>query len=170
MGRPFRKNLNHRLLEKIRCYSVEEVAKIFDVNQATVLGWITKDLKTIDKQKPYMMFGSEIIGWVKKHKPSLKSKCDPRKSYCLKCRDKVIFDYQKAWIETGKKGFEFIQSRCPKCHSLINRFGTSYIHTFQQTQKGLIGSTLPPLQQASIKEKKHASIQSKQRAHQMSLF
>lgn len=119
MNRPFCKKLNPRLIEKYRCYSVEGLADVFHVSQSTVLIWISKDLKTIDHQKPYMLFGADIIAWIKTYQPTKKKKPDQKKVYCLKCRDKVPFEYQHAWIETGKKGFRFVQCRCPTCKSLV---------------------------------------------------
>lgn len=170
MSRPYRKKLNHRLIERVKCYTPEDLAELFDVGTPTVLGWISKDLKTIDTQKPYMLFGGDIISWIKKYQPSKERKADPSKTYCLKCRNKVLFSFENAWIETGKKEFEFVQSRCPTCKSLINRFGEVHIHTFKQTQKGLSGSIPSPLKQTFIKEKNNASIQLKERAGQIPLF
>ena len=140
MSRPYRKKLNHRLVTWVKCYTAEDLAELFDVGTPAVLGWISKDLKTIDNQKQYMMFGVDIISWIKKHQPTKKKIPDPNKVYCL------------------------------KCHSLINRFGEVYIHTFKQTQKGLSGSTPAPLKQTFIKEKNNAPIQPKERAGQIPLF
>ena len=168
--RPYRKKLNHRHIESKRCYTVSDIAKIFNIDNPTVLKWINKDLKTIDNQKPYMLFGSDIITWIKKHQPTKKTKTNPNKCYCTRCRNKTLFNYQTAWLKTAKNGNQFIQSRCEKCDTLLNQLGASRIKIFKAIQKGLIGSTSTPLKQISKKEKKHASIQPKERADQIPLF
>lgn len=170
MSRPFRKKLNHRLLEHYRCYSVADLAELFDTNQQTVLKWITHSLKAIDGQKPYLVFGADMIAWIKRFMPAKKRKSDPKIVYCVKCRDKVLFDYKNSWVKNKQEKKTFLQSRCPKCQAIVNKVLPKKKVDNQLKEKGLIGSTHSPVKQHLNKEVHDASIQPKERADQIPLF
>jgi hypothetical protein len=170
MTRPFRKKLNPKLLEKNRCYSVADLSELYETTQRSILNWISHSLQTIDSQKPYLIFGNEMIQWIKQFRPTKKKKSDPNKVYCLKCRDKVGFDFQKAWVKKGNKQTRFLQSRCPKCQSIVNKVGAKLTSIIKEVEKGLIDSISTPLKQPLTKEVHDASIQRKERAGQIPLF
>ena len=170
MNRPFRKKLNHRLLEYYRCYSVSDLAELFDTNQQTVLKWIIHSLRTIDSQKPYLVFGADMIAWIKRFAPKKKHKSDLKLVYCVKCRDKVLFDYKNSWVRGNQVEKKFLQSRCPSCQAIVNKVLSKKMLSEQTKEKGLVGSTHLPVKHKINKEKDNAPIQCKKRAGQIPLF
>jgi hypothetical protein len=136
MARPFRKKLNPRLVEKISCYTVDDLAELFKMHRQSVFRWLDNGLKTIDDRRPYMMFGQDIIDWINLNRPTKPKQSDPTKVYCVKCRNHVVFDLEKSWTIKGRTANNFIQSRCPVCNSTVNKISKKPESKNPEAEKG----------------------------------
>ncbi len=170
MGRPYRKKLNPHLVEKHRCYSVEDLSELFQTHKQSIFKWFGHGLKKIDGHMPFLVFGEDLIGWIKLHRPVKKPACDSTRVYCVKCRDHVIFDVNISWKSTGNKGGHFLKSRCPICNCTVNKISKKSESETRETEKGLTGSSSPAVNTNKKKENHDVPIQRKKRAYQIPLF
>jgi hypothetical protein len=169
MSKPFKKFPKLNSITSLQTYSVPDLSEIFNVGQSTIYRWIKCGLKTIDSHEPYLMFGSDIKAWIKSYKPKPK-KPNPRKTYCVKCRDRVEFDFDNAFIKERSDKSKYLQSRCVHCDCLVTKFGQKALETFEEVKKGLTCSSFPPANKQIKKENSHHEIQCKKREGQIPLF
>lgn len=78
---------NPRLAKIHRCYTVEEIAKLYGVHRNTVRAWIGRGLPTIDKRRPLLVLGSHLADFLTVRRAVKKRPCGPGQIYCLRCRE-----------------------------------------------------------------------------------
>jgi hypothetical protein len=169
MNRPFKKFPKLNSISSLQTYSIPDLSEIFNVGQSTIYRWIKCGLKTIDSSEPYLMFGSDIKAWIKSFKPKPR-KPNSRKTYCVKCRDRVEFDFENAFIKERSDKSTYLQSRCVHCDCLVTKFEHKAFELFEEVKKGLICSSFPPVNKQIKKEKNNDSVQRQERTGQIPLF
>lgn len=70
-----------------RCYSVEELAKLLEVHEKTILEWKRKGLKTIDSKQPFLFYGYFVKEFLGKMNLSNKCKTAFDQIFCMKCQE-----------------------------------------------------------------------------------
>ncbi|MGH1397655.1 MAG: helix-turn-helix domain-containing protein [Alphaproteobacteria bacterium] len=68
-------------------YGIDDVCAVFNMHPQTVRKWIKNGLKTIDNGKPSLIYGNDLIVFLKKK--NTKNKCETafHELFCLKCQD-----------------------------------------------------------------------------------
>ena len=115
--------------------------------------WIRSGLKLIDKQRPHMVHGSDLIAYLNDKQSKRKHKCKPNEFYCFKCRIP-----RPAWegiidIEIKNENLLQLSGLCFTCSTKVFKAGSvnklpEYVKTFSvQTMQGrhIIESTHPSL-------------------------
>ena len=77
---------SHRSIKSLRNYTIADVARILQVSRRTVQEWIKKGLPIIDRQRPFLIHGSDLKEFLFDRKQRRKSKCGPGEIFCVKCR------------------------------------------------------------------------------------
>jgi hypothetical protein len=80
------RNVNHRLVKTRRTYTTEETARLFGIHRNTVRAWLTSGLPTIDKARPLLIAGGDLLDFLVKRRQRNKRPCAPGELYCLRCR------------------------------------------------------------------------------------
>lgn len=80
------RNVNHRLVKTRRTYTIEEVARLFGIHRNTARAWLKSGLPTIDKARPALIAGSELVDFLLKRRRESKRPCAAGELYCLRCR------------------------------------------------------------------------------------
>ena len=78
---------NPRLAKIHRCYTVEEIAKLYGVHRNTVRAWIGRGPQTIDQRRPVLVLGSHLADFLTARRTVNKRPCGPGQIYCLRCRE-----------------------------------------------------------------------------------
>jgi len=86
MSRSSKRRPDKRKVRVTKNYSVQEMAKLFDKSESTILDWIREGLPTIDDKKPVLVFGWQLKGWHEAKWAARKIKCEPLEFYCSRCR------------------------------------------------------------------------------------
>jgi hypothetical protein len=112
---------NPRLVKIHRTYSVEEIARLFSTHKNTVRNWLRQGLTAIDRQRPALVLGSELIRFLRERRQKAKQKCGPGRIYCIACRaPKVpagnVVDCILATATAGN-----LCGICPDCERMIYR-------------------------------------------------
>src|SRR5260221_14166753 len=77
---------NPRLAKIHRSYSVDEMARLFNVHKNTIRSWLKQGLAAIDGQRPTVARGDEIRRFLTNRRARAKQACGPGRLFCLPCR------------------------------------------------------------------------------------
>ena len=81
-----RRHPNYRLVKIHRNYTVEEIAKLFDIHKNTVRQWIKEGLETINDKRPMLILGPVLMAFLQARRLKNKQTCKPGELYCVRCR------------------------------------------------------------------------------------
>lgn len=117
MGR----HLNHRLAKLHVTYTVEEVARRWDIHRNTVRQWIKQGLPTIDRKRPLLVHGWDLAEFLKARRQRNRKQCGPGEIYCVCCRAPRLpaggmADYVPLTPAQGN-----LTGICPRCDCLMYR-------------------------------------------------
>jgi hypothetical protein len=80
------KRQNPRRVKIHRCYTVEEVAKLFAAHKNTVRDWLKAGLPKIDDRKPILILGRQLAGFLHMRRARRQRRCRAGEFYCFRCR------------------------------------------------------------------------------------
>lgn len=125
----------HRRVRYWYSYETDEITSLFNdtgLHPQTVRSWIKAGLKTIDSRKPALIYGNDLISFLKNRNDKNKCKTAFDEFYCMKCRDARPV-YQKT-ISLEHQG-QFLRARGP-CRQCKSHMCKSYsLATYPQLQK-----------------------------------
>jgi hypothetical protein len=112
---------DHRRVKLHRSYLIEEAARLLDVHKNTVRAWIRHGLPLIDRERPQLIHGTDLIDFLKRRRAQNRRPCEPGQIYCVRCRTSKapagdIADYVARTSGTGD-----LIGLCPTCETLIYR-------------------------------------------------
>jgi hypothetical protein len=110
------------LLAKIhRSYSVEEIARLFNIHKNTIRSWFKLGLKPIDGRRPTVVRGEEIRRFLAERRARAKRACGPGRIYCLPCRAPKIPAGKMADCVATSDTIGTLRGICPDCDRMIYR-------------------------------------------------
>jgi hypothetical protein len=112
---------NAQLAKIHRSYSVEDMARLFNVHKNTVRSWFKQGLEPMDRQRPTVVRGEEIRRFLGERRERAKRPSGPGRIYCLPCREpKVPAGKMAECVATGDTTGK-LQGICPDCGRMIYR-------------------------------------------------
>ena len=118
----------HRRIKYWHVYDIDNICAVFSdlgLHPQTVRKWITQNgLKTIDQGKPTLIYGHDLIVFLKAQNSKGKCRLDFNQFFCMKCQDgghlfqsKIVIE-QKALILKGHAVCRTCKSRMFRSYSL----------------------------------------------------
>jgi hypothetical protein len=80
------KRFNPRRVKINRTYTVDEVAMLFRVHKNTVRTWLKYGLEPIDRKRPILILGRQLMGFLHARRARRQQRCRPGQLYCVRCR------------------------------------------------------------------------------------
>ena len=80
------KRLNPRRVKIHRSYTVEEVARLFNVHKNTVREWLKAGLPKIDGRRPILILGRQLASFLHARRERRRQHCGAGELYCFRCR------------------------------------------------------------------------------------
>ena len=109
----------HKPVRYWYAYDIDEVCALYadlGLHPQTVRKWIKQGLKTIDNGKPALIYGHDLIAYLRKNNQSNKRKTAFDQMFCMSCQDaRPIFRSEIA-VEQ-KAQFLKVQGVCRECKS-----------------------------------------------------
>lgn len=100
-------------------YDIDDVCALFSdfgLHPQTVRKWVKDGLPTIDTGKPTLIYGNDLIVWLKEKNQANKHKTGFGEFYCMSCQDaRPIF--QNRIVVIQKAQFLQVQGVCRECKS-----------------------------------------------------
>jgi len=112
---------NPRLAERLRLYTVEELATLFQLHKNTVRGWQKLGLKPIDDHRPALFRGIDVSDFLRARRKTAKRPCGAGKIYCLKCRAPKTPDGNMADLSVQGPSSGCLIGICPTCATMLYR-------------------------------------------------
>lgn len=126
---------DHKRVRYWYSYVIEEICQLFankGLHPQTVRAWIKAGLKTIDTSKPALIYGHDLISFLKKHNDKNKCSTEFDQIYCMKCRDaRSVFQNMVAVEHNGK--FLKAQGLCRTCKTRM--FKSYKLDAFPELRK-----------------------------------
>jgi hypothetical protein len=112
---------NPRRIKIHRPYRVEEIASALGVHKNTVRHWARDGLHSIDRCRPALFRGIDVVAFLKMRRVAAKRPCGPGEIYCFKCRQPqtpagLIADLE---VSSPRKGC--LVGICPACGTMMYR-------------------------------------------------
>ena len=114
----------HKRVRYWYAYDIDEICALFadlGLHEQTVRKWIKKNgLETIDKGKPALVYGHNLIDHLKRNNNANKCETPFDKLYCFSCQDaRTIFKRQ---IHIEHKGqYLNVKGVCSECKTRMNK-------------------------------------------------
>lgn len=108
---------SHRQVRYWYTYNIEDICTLFSdvgLHAQTVRKWIKNGLNTIDTGKPVLVYGYDLIAYLKKNNASNKCKTAFGEMYCMGCQDARPIFRNKIAVEQ-KSQFLKVQGICREC-------------------------------------------------------
>jgi hypothetical protein len=100
---------------------VEETANLFGIHKNTVRNWVKDGLATIDEKRPMLIFGYDLVAFIKQRRTKNKQSCKPGELYCVRCRLPKFPAGDLAEYSPVTEKFGNLIGICPDCDSIMNR-------------------------------------------------
>ena len=114
----------HRSVKYWKTYDIDEICTLFSekgLHPQTVRKWISKDgLKTIGLGKPALIYGNDLIAFLKERNTKRKCKTDFDQFFCMKCQDASYLFQNKIALEQNKQVLKG-QAVCRSCKGRMYR-------------------------------------------------
>lgn len=112
---------NPRRAKIHRTYTIDEIARLFDVHRNTVRQWVKHGLPTCDDQRPMLIIGRDLANFLTLKRTKNKQPCKPGEVYCVRCRAPQspalgMADYKPLTSTSGN-----LIGICPQCDGMIYR-------------------------------------------------
>lgn len=112
---------NPRLAKTHRTYSVEEVARRFDVHKGTVRHWLKNGLPTVDGRRPALIHGRDLAAFLVARRQANRSPCGPGEIYCVGCKARRRPAGGRAEYRPLTPTVGNLVGPCPNCSRLMFR-------------------------------------------------
>ncbi len=110
-----------RRIKKNLAYTVEELADVTGITQATVRNWIKAGMEVLDQQRPLLVIGFQAQDFLSKRATKAKRPLAPSEVYCFRCKsprlpDGGLADYEPTSASGGR-----LKAFCGVCGCICNR-------------------------------------------------
>lgn len=119
-----KRTYNTRLLKRDFCYSIGEITELFKVHQNSVRNWIKSGLRLIDKMRPHLIHGTELIEFLKTRQAKRKRPCKPHEFYCFKCHVPRPLWKRNISIEILSPARVQLSGLCATCKTKVFKAGS----------------------------------------------
>lgn len=100
-------------------YELDEICALFPhknkpMHIQTMRAWVKNGLKTIDTGKPTLIYGNDLIAYLKAQNDKGKCQTEFDQLYCMKCKDQRLVFQNRITLDL-KKGFLKVCGCCREC-------------------------------------------------------
>lgn len=126
---------SHKRVRYWYAYDIDDICTVFSdlgLHPQTVRAWVKNGLKIIDSGKPTLIYGNDLISFLKKKNSQNKCSTEFDQLYCMKCQDaRPVF--RNMVIVEHKNKFLKVQGHCRACKTSM--FKSYKMETFPELRK-----------------------------------
>lgn len=145
---------NPNRVKQHRSYSVDELARCYEVHKNTVRNWQRDGLKPIDNARPILFQGAAVRDFLTTRNSIRKTPCPPGTLYCFHCRSPRAPALGMVDYVPMRPGGGNLRALCECCETIMHRrvreadiaaIMPGCTVQFAQDQPSLSGQTAPSL-------------------------
>ena len=122
-----KRSYDYQRVRTHRPYTITSLAKLFEVNPATVRRWIKHDglkVAIISEERPIVMQGRLVKVWMKTWQSARKQPCAPNEMYCVRCKAPRQIATESFHIVQRNEANLTVKGNCIACNAKLQRFGS----------------------------------------------
>jgi integrase len=123
---------DYRKIRATKSYTISELAKATDREEATIREWIKDGLQTMDELRPTMLFGSVVRSWLREKWEKRRNPSPSDMMHCLHCKGSRQPLVGSVVIVPTGAGASRVSAVCLDCGSKMNRAMTNHAAAFLQ--------------------------------------
>jgi len=109
------------MVRAARSYTIPEAAEALGVSVGTVRGWARQGLRLLDRQRPFLILGSDLRSFLEMRRAKGKAALAPDELYCLSCKAPrrplgMMVDWNTQTAKTAR-----MAGLCEACGGTCNR-------------------------------------------------
>jgi len=116
-----RRTYNLRLIRANYCYTVHEIAELFNLHPNAVRRWAKGGLRTIDSRRPQLIHGTDLIEYLDRRQRARKRRCAFNEMYCFTCREPRRPADGRMTVVQLSPARGIVQGSCEICGTSMNR-------------------------------------------------
>jgi hypothetical protein len=119
-----KRTYNTRLIKRDYPYFVTDIAELFHVHRNAVWRWIKAGLQTIDRRRPVLIHGNDLIDFLNARQMGRKRKCAIDEFYCCRCRRPrhALLNHVQVQFQAERR--LNLSGKCENCGTRMNRAGS----------------------------------------------
>ncbi len=111
---------SHKRIKYWFAYDVDDICAVFELHPQTLRQWVKDGLKTIDNGKPALIYGNDLIEFLKAQNSKSKCKTEFNEMFCFKCQDARSIFQSKITVEHKAKSL-FVSGHCRESKTVMNK-------------------------------------------------
>jgi len=125
MSKPKRRRHNLRRIKRESAYSIQEIAELLGVHKNAASRWIKAGLRTIDRQRPLLIHGSDLIAFLSHRQAQRSIKCKLEEFYCFRCRLPRLPRNGAVEITQRNEKILNLRAKCSVCDTPLCKAGSA---------------------------------------------
>lgn len=136
----FKRHFDVRRIKSELTYTPSEIERALGVHKNTVLKWLRDGLKRIDTERPYLVYGQELVNFLRQKQQNRHQTCLPHEMFCVKCQKPQFVLNNAVDIEIYNQKQLIIRGICVTCQTKVNKLGS--VNRLESYKKTFIVQTL----------------------------
>ena len=123
-----KRSYDYQRVRSHRPYTITTLAKLMEVNPATVRRWIKLnglDVAIVSETGRTILQGAKIKAWMKARQIAKKQPCAPNEMYCVRCKAPRQITPESLHIVQQNAVKLTVNGHCVTCGLSLQRFGSS---------------------------------------------
>lgn len=119
-----RRTYNLRLVRREYSYSIPEIAALFGLHKNAVGQWLKAGLKPIDRSRPVLIHGSDLVNFLQSRQSARRTTCQPDEFFCFRCRAPRKPKSGQVTISPRNAKLLKLVAHCAVCGTKMNKSGS----------------------------------------------
>lgn len=119
-----RRTYNPRLVRRDYSYTIQDIAELFSLHKNAVGQWLKAGLKPIDRSRPLLIHGSDLINFLLMRQAARRTRCQPTEFYCFRCRAPRPPTDRKVDVLPRNAKLLSLVAHCATCGTKMNKSGS----------------------------------------------
>lgn len=111
----------HKRIKYWYAYGIDDICTLyaeFGLHAQTIRKWVKNGLASIDSGKPALIYGYDLIEFIKSQNSKNKCKTAFNEMFCFKCQDARPIFQRKVTVEHKAKAL-FVSGQCRECKTTM---------------------------------------------------
>lgn len=125
-----RRTYNVRHIRRDYSYTIQELSELFSLHKNAVGQWLKAGLKPIDRSRPILIHGSDIMQFLKSRQSDRRTTCQPDEFFCFRCRVPRLPLGRRVDVQPRNAKLLNLVAVCAECSTTMRKVGSAKKRAF----------------------------------------